>query len=147
LSNSCALVRIARISGEINSTLQPIGSFGQAEAPAQDKLVRFAAAFFGIETGALPPLDMKVERITSRHNPSTGQLLTTDLIETLRKRLPDDAFALPSRWWIFIRVQHGISCSGRRHCATVWASTALPVTPTGLPSRIPTWRFGVAVKC
>jgi archaemetzincin len=76
--------------------LQPIGAFNQADAPDLDELLRFASAFFAISTGALPPLDLKSERIANRRNPFTGQLqlLTTDLLESLRRRLPDDAFAL-----------------------------------------------------
>jgi archaemetzincin len=76
--------------------LQPIGSFGQADAPRLDELVRFAAAFFAIEITALPLIDIAEEHIRNRRNPSSGQtqLLTTDLLDLLRKRLPGDAFAL-----------------------------------------------------
>jgi archaemetzincin len=76
--------------------LAPIGSFAQPGAPRLDELVWFAGAFFTIGIATLPPIDIAQEHIENRRNPSTGQtqLLTTDLLDLLRKRLPSDAFAL-----------------------------------------------------
>jgi len=44
----------------------------------------------------LPPLDLGRSHLTSRRNPATGQvqLLTGDILNLLKTRLPDDAFAL-----------------------------------------------------
>ena len=61
-----AAVGVERISRRLGAS-----SFSQADAPALDELMRFATAFFAMRTGALPPLDMKVERIGSRHNRRT----------------------------------------------------------------------------
>jgi archaemetzincin len=76
--------------------LQPIGSFAQAGAPRLDEVVQFAEAFFTMEVAMLPPIDIAQEHIRNRRNPSSGQtqLLTTDLLDLLRKHLPGDAFAL-----------------------------------------------------
>ncbi len=76
--------------------LVSIRSPGEPGTPHLDELVRFAAAFFAIDVATIPPLDTAQQHIESRRNPSSGQtqLLTTDLLDLLRKRLPDDAFAL-----------------------------------------------------
>ena len=49
-----------------------------------------------MEIVALPALNLTGIRVTRRRNPSSGQeqILTTDVLELLRIRLPDDAFAL-----------------------------------------------------
>jgi archaemetzincin len=72
--------------------LQPLGRFG-ADAPPLDLLRDYAAAFFMLEVKLLPPVEAK---ITSRQNPYTGQrqLLTTDILDLLRKKLPGDAFCI-----------------------------------------------------
>lgn len=76
--------------------LLPLGNFARGSAPPIDQLVRFTAAFFEMDVEALPPVDLARVRVTSRRNPSSGQtqLLTTDLLDLLRTRLPSDAFAL-----------------------------------------------------
>jgi len=76
--------------------LVPIGSFAQPGPPSLHELIRFARAFFAIEIATLPPLDIRQEHVRSRRNASTGetQLLTTDLLKLLRRRLPGDGFAL-----------------------------------------------------
>ncbi len=76
--------------------LQPLGSFGQHQGPAQDQLRRFTTAFFMMEVEVLPPLELAQVRVTSRKNPFTGQvqLLTTDILRLLERHLPTDAFAL-----------------------------------------------------
>ncbi len=100
--------------------LLPLGNFGQGNAPQLEELVRFTTAFFGMEARGLPPLDITRLHVASRHNPSTGQLqlLTTDLLDLLRKRLPGDAFALlgitmidlyPGPRWNFVFGQASLS--------------------------------------
>jgi archaemetzincin len=69
--------------------LAPLGDL-QGGGPPLETLRQFAAAFFGLETVALPALDLSGARVTRRRN----QMLTTDLLNLLRARLPDDAFAL-----------------------------------------------------
>ncbi len=73
--------------------LQQLGEFGD-HAPSPDLLRRFAAAFFGLEVRLLDPAS--TSGITSRPNPWTGQtqLLASDLLVFLKRRLPSDAFAL-----------------------------------------------------
>ena len=67
--------------------LQPLGAI---RIPL-DKLQRFAEAFFMMPVAMLPLVG--VDNITSRRNPHT-QLLTTDILAMLRKRLPPDAFCM-----------------------------------------------------
>ncbi len=93
--------------------LQPLGDFSRSGGPPIEKLVQFASAFFSLEAAALPTLDLTQMHATSRRNPFSGQeqILTTDLLELLRRRLPNDAFALlgitmvdlyPSPEWNFV---------------------------------------------
>ena len=76
--------------------LQPLGTFDESLAPSLDQLRRFTAAFFTMDVRVLPPLDLGRSHITSRRNPWTGQvqLLTGDVLDLLKTRLPEDAFAL-----------------------------------------------------
>jgi archaemetzincin len=76
--------------------LQPLADFSRSGGPPVAKLAEFASAFFAMETVALPVLDLPSVHVTKRRNPSTGQeqMLTTDVLELLRSRLPFDAFAL-----------------------------------------------------
>jgi archaemetzincin len=76
--------------------LQPLGDLSRSGGPPVAKLTQFASAFFAMETVALPALDLTGVQVTRRRNPSSGQeqMLTTDVLELLRRRLPDDAFAL-----------------------------------------------------
>jgi archaemetzincin len=91
--------------------LQPLGRFG-TDAPSLDLLRKYAAAFFMLEVKLLPPIALDT-RITSRSNPYTGQrqLLTTDILDLLRRKLPGDAFCIvgitmedlyPSPSWNFV---------------------------------------------
>lgn len=91
--------------------LQPLGQFG-GDAPSLELLRRYAAAFFMLEVKLLPPAKLD-PKITSRKNPYTGQrqLLTGDLLDVLRRKLPGDAFCIvgitmedlyPSAGWNFV---------------------------------------------
>jgi archaemetzincin len=76
--------------------LQPLGSFDEGEGASLDRLRRFTAAFFMMEVVVLPPSDLARQHIASRRNPHTGQiqLLTSDILNLLATRVPEDAFAL-----------------------------------------------------
>jgi len=76
--------------------LQPLGSWEQDEGPPLGELRQFTAAFFRMDVRILPALDLAQTHITSRRNPFAGQvqLLTTDILNLLQHRMPDDAFAL-----------------------------------------------------
>jgi len=91
--------------------LQPLGTFGP-DAPSLDFLRRYAAAFFMLDVKLLPPAALDA-KIRSRTNPYSGQhqLLTGDLLDLLRHRIPEDAFCIigittedlyPSESWNFV---------------------------------------------
>jgi len=76
--------------------LQPLGDFREGVAPPVDSLRDYAAAYFALEVRVLPKLSLDERTITTRRNPATKnrQLLTTDILAALRKRIPQDAFCL-----------------------------------------------------
>jgi len=76
--------------------LQPLGHFDESEGASLGQLHRFATAFFMMDVVVLPPLGEAHHHITSRPNPYSGQvqLLTSDILNLLVTRLPEDAFAL-----------------------------------------------------
>jgi archaemetzincin len=80
--------------------LWPLGELEPGESPDLDRLQRFASAFFAMPVVASPEQSLAEEfasgRVTTRRNPYGGQrqLLTSDILDALRRRLPGDAFAL-----------------------------------------------------
>jgi archaemetzincin len=76
--------------------LQPLGNWEQGDGPPLDQLRQFTAAFFRMDVTVLPALDLAQTHITNRRNPWTGQvqLLASDILSLLERRLPGDAFAL-----------------------------------------------------
>ncbi len=76
--------------------LQPLGEFREGQAPPLDSLRDYAAAYFALEVRILPKLGLSERNITTRQNPTTKnrQLLTTDILTYLKKRVPADAFCL-----------------------------------------------------
>jgi archaemetzincin len=91
--------------------LQPLGNFG-ADAPPLERLRKYAAAFFMLDVKLLAPVKLDA-KITSRTNPYSGQrqLLTGDILDLLRRKLPGDAFCIvgitmedlyPSEAWNFV---------------------------------------------
>ena len=93
--------------------LLPIGEFPKdAAAPSLDFLQRFAAAYFGVPAKTLPEISLRATGARWRSGSDAGrQLLTSDLMKTLRRRVPDDAFGLlavtmtdlyPSPEWNFV---------------------------------------------
>ncbi len=71
--------------------LQPLGQMANL-----DRLKEFTAAFFMLPVVVREPVDLSKAHITSRANPYTGQrqLLTTDILNLLRRQLPPDAFCM-----------------------------------------------------
>jgi archaemetzincin len=76
--------------------LQPLGEFSADRSPPIEKLREFAAAFFAMEVKALPTVLLDGSRFTTRHNPNTGnlQILTDDVLDCLKARMPADAFCV-----------------------------------------------------
>lgn len=76
--------------------LLPLGDLDHSGGPPVAKLVEFSRAFFGLETAALPALDLRQLPIRRRLHPTTHtpQILTTDVLAVLKVRLPSDAYAV-----------------------------------------------------
>jgi archaemetzincin len=79
--------------------LQPLGDFSAGRAPSLPLLADFAAAFFTLDVELLPAwtdISAGGREVTGRRNPHSGheQLLTTDILQGLRDRLPPDAFCV-----------------------------------------------------
>jgi archaemetzincin len=76
--------------------LQPLGEFIADRSPPIEKLREFAAAFFSMEVKGLPPISPDASRFITRHNPNTGnlQILTGDVLDFLKARVPADAFCV-----------------------------------------------------
>lgn len=76
--------------------LVALGEFPDNESPSLALLKDYAQAFFGLEVRTLPPLALDELEIGSRVNAFTRkrQLLSIEILERLRTRLPKDAFCL-----------------------------------------------------
>ena len=76
--------------------LRPLGDFSKERSPSIEKLKDYTSAYFSLDVEVLPPLDIKEANLTTRVNPytKTGQILTTDILNLLKKDLPGDAFCL-----------------------------------------------------
>ncbi len=76
--------------------LQPLGEFIASASPSLAQLQTFAAAFFALDVNVLPVLDIAGSGVTTRLNPLTHnrQLLTTDILALLRRRMSHDAYAV-----------------------------------------------------
>jgi archaemetzincin len=76
--------------------LQPLGEFAADRSPPIEKLREFAAAFFAMEVKALSPVSLDTSKFTTRHNPNIGnlQILTADVLQFLKTRVPSDAFCV-----------------------------------------------------
>ena len=75
------------------AVLLPLGEFREGAAPPLESLREYAAAYFAMEVRVLPGLSLEKQNITTRRNPTTGnrQLLTTDILTALKKRIVEDA--------------------------------------------------------
>jgi archaemetzincin len=76
--------------------LQPLGEFAPDRSPSLERLREFAAAFFAMKLKALPMVSLDASKFTTRHNPNTGnlQILTGDVLNFLKARVPADAFCV-----------------------------------------------------
>lgn len=76
--------------------LQPLGLFSEQQSPSLEKLRQYAAAFFQIEVKVLAAVSIDAGGFTSRTNSITRrpQILTRDVLEWLKQKLPADAFCL-----------------------------------------------------
>ena len=95
--------------------IYPLGEFSkQLRSPSLEALREYSETFFGMTTKLLPQQkDLQGLGIKTRINPGTGkrQLLSTDILELLPKRLPNDAFCMlavtmddlyPQESWNFV---------------------------------------------
>ncbi len=75
---------------------QPLGDFARDKSPSLDALKDFAAAYFGVEVIVLPTEKLEEKAFSPRENEFSRnrQILTTDVMEWLKKKLPDDAFCV-----------------------------------------------------
>jgi archaemetzincin len=121
--------------------LQPLGEFTRGESPPIDALWQFAAAFFALEVAVLPSIAVTAGEVTTRRNPYTRQfqVLTTDILALLRRRLPADAYALlgitmedlyPDESWNFVFGQ-----ASSRHRVGVFSFARYNPRFSGEPSR------------
>lgn len=76
--------------------LQPLDHFPEHRSPPLIKLKKFAECFFSLPVKLLPAQEIQTPGVASRRNPYTGmmQFLTSDILNQLRKKLPDDAFCV-----------------------------------------------------
>jgi len=76
--------------------LQPLGEFAADRSPSIEKLREFAEAFFAMEVKALPTISLDASKFSARRNPYSGnlQILTGDVLDFLKTRVPADAFCL-----------------------------------------------------
>lgn len=73
---------------------QPIGDFSRADAPQLEQLREFASAFFAMTVTINPPVKLEGLPIESRQRDFGKQLLSTDVLDWLRGKVPDDAYCL-----------------------------------------------------
>lgn len=76
--------------------LQPFGDFSKGRSPSIERLWAYAAAYFKMDVEVLSPLTLSDYQVTTRINPFTRkrQILTKDVLDLLRKRLPEDGFCI-----------------------------------------------------
>jgi len=100
--------------------LQPLGEFPQGQIFLLDKLREYAASYFAMEIEVLPCLTLSDSNLTTRINPYTQnrQILTTDVLAILKKKIPTDAFCIlaitmedlyPDPSWNFVFGQASLS--------------------------------------
>ncbi len=76
--------------------LLPLGDFPEETSPSFEELRAYTAAFYQLEVRLLPAYDPHELEFSPRKNPHTGQrqILTTDVMQWLKPRLPADACCL-----------------------------------------------------
>lgn len=98
--------------------LQPIGSFDAEANPDLDVLAEFGRIYFGLPVEVLEPLSADSLEMRTRIHGDHEQWLTTDVLDELKERLPDDAYAMlgltmtdiwPGEDWNFVFGQARLS--------------------------------------
>lgn len=100
--------------------LQPLGTFDGDKNPSLDTLRDYARAYFAMDVEVLPYIPLNKDEFTPRINRYTGrrQILSTDVLDFLRIRLPSDAFCIlgvtmedlyPEPSWNFVFGQASLS--------------------------------------
>ncbi len=76
--------------------LQPLGRFPDNKSPSLELLREYVENYYTIRVNINNPLYLKKHKITIRINPYSRniQILTSDVLNILRKKLPKDAFCL-----------------------------------------------------
>ena len=76
--------------------LQPLGTFAKDSSPPMDILRDYARVYFAMDVEVLPAILLRDELFTPRINHFTQkwQILTTDVLNFFRTRLPSDAFCI-----------------------------------------------------
>jgi archaemetzincin len=89
-------VRTDRRTRDTSFIFNRSGEFAADHSPSIERLREFAAAFFAMEVKALPAISLDASRFTTRRNPNTGnfQILTSDVLDFLKARVPSDAFCV-----------------------------------------------------
>jgi archaemetzincin len=84
------------IPTETNNILyiQPLGHSDEFELPTLEELEVFYEAYFSMEAQILEPIEPADHDITERVHMGGRQLLTTDILNLLARRLPIDAHSL-----------------------------------------------------
>lgn len=81
---------------KLRSTLYllPIGEFEADSSPDLDEVVDFAQSFFMMPVKTLDPVSEEGLPVTRRDNGGVEQMLTTDILNWLKPRVPQDAYCL-----------------------------------------------------
>lgn len=76
--------------------LAPLGEFPKEASPRLDMLRDCAAAYFMMDVGVMPQVEVNSNRFTTRINPVTRnrQVLSLDVLVYLRQIMPKDAFCV-----------------------------------------------------
>ncbi|QDG49365.1 hypothetical protein FIV42_01025 [Persicimonas caeni] len=98
--------------------LQPIGSFDAEASPDMETLAEFGRIYFGLPVKVMEPLDPASLELSKRQLGGEEQWLTTDVLDELETRLPNDAYAMlgltmtdlwPGDGWNFVFGQARLS--------------------------------------
>ena len=74
--------------------LQPLGDFPPEKAPDLDRLAEFARAYFDMPISVLPVQPVQGLPVRSRPRETGRQILSGDVLEWLKPRIPSDAYCL-----------------------------------------------------
>lgn len=74
--------------------IQPLGDFPAEVAPDLDRICEFAELFFGLSVQQLDSVQLEGLPIDSRPRDEGRQILSTDVLDWLKPRVPDDAYCL-----------------------------------------------------